>query len=293
MHTVHASAPGSTTTRRCIEWSLAEPQEFWAQLWRDSADGRRAAADRWSSPAPSMPTTRFFPDATVSVVETPSCAARVATPRSSRSTSAARRRVCSWTSLRVAERARWPAALRAGGRRRRRPRRGVAAERHRGWWSMLGAASIGAVFSSCSPDFGAEGVLDRFGQIEPKVLFAADGYSYGGKQFDCRARGSPRSRAGLPTLVAAVVVARRAATSPGRSRGTTSLAPARRRRVALRAVRRSTTRGTCCTRRAPPACRSASCTAPAACCCTHLKEHQLHCDIRAGDASSTSRPPAG
>jgi acetoacetyl-CoA synthetase len=50
--------------------------------------------------------------------------------------------------------------------------------------AMLGAASIGAVWSSCSPDFGVQGVLDRFGQISPRLLFAADGYHYGGKRFD-------------------------------------------------------------------------------------------------------------
>ena len=47
--------------------------------------------------------------------------------------------------------------------------------------AMLAAASLGAVFSSCSPDFGVRGVLDRFGQIEPKVLVACDGYRYAGK----------------------------------------------------------------------------------------------------------------
>ena len=50
--------------------------------------------------------------------------------------------------------------------------------------AMLAATSIGAIWSSCSPDFGVQGVLDRFGQIEPKVLFCADGYLYGGKVFD-------------------------------------------------------------------------------------------------------------
>ncbi len=49
--------------------------------------------------------------------------------------------------------------------------------------AMLAATSIGAVWSSCSPDFGKKGVLDRFGQIEPKVLFCADGYTYNGKKF--------------------------------------------------------------------------------------------------------------
>ena len=51
--------------------------------------------------------------------------------------------------------------------------------------AMLAAASRGAVWSSCSPDFGARGVLDRFGQIGAKVLFVTDGYFYGGKQIDC------------------------------------------------------------------------------------------------------------
>ncbi|MBK8249668.1 MAG: acetoacetate--CoA ligase [Gemmatimonadetes bacterium] len=57
--------------------------------------------------------------------------------------------------------------------------------------AMLGAASLGATWSSCSPDFGVNGVLDRFGQVAPKVLIVADGYRYGGKVHDCleRTRG--------------------------------------------------------------------------------------------------------
>ncbi|TWT45915.1 Acetyl-coenzyme A synthetase [Phycisphaerae bacterium RAS1] len=53
---------------------------------------------------------------------------------------------------------------------------------------MLAAASLGAIWSSCSPDFGVRGVLDRFGQIEPVVLLVTDGYFYGGKRIDCIAR---------------------------------------------------------------------------------------------------------
>jgi acetoacetyl-CoA synthetase len=51
--------------------------------------------------------------------------------------------------------------------------------------AMLAATSIGAIWSSCSPDFGIKGVLDRFGQIEPKILFTANGYYYNGKSHDC------------------------------------------------------------------------------------------------------------
>jgi acetoacetyl-CoA synthetase len=54
--------------------------------------------------------------------------------------------------------------------------------------AMLATTSIGAIWSSCSPDFGIDGVVDRFGQIAPKVLFAADAYGYGGKRFDCLAK---------------------------------------------------------------------------------------------------------
>ena len=50
--------------------------------------------------------------------------------------------------------------------------------------AMLAATSIGAVWSSCSPDFGIQGVLDRFGQIQPKILITANGYSYNGKKFN-------------------------------------------------------------------------------------------------------------
>jgi acetoacetyl-CoA synthetase len=65
--------------------------------------------------------------------------------------------------------------------------------------AFLACASIGAIWSSCSPDFGTSSVIDRFKQIEPKLLFAIDGYQYGGKQFDRRPIVSEIQQA-LPTL---------------------------------------------------------------------------------------------
>ena len=50
--------------------------------------------------------------------------------------------------------------------------------------AMLAASSIGAVWTSCSPDFGIEGIIDRIGQVKPKILFTVGGYQYGGKHFD-------------------------------------------------------------------------------------------------------------
>ena len=70
---------------------------------------------------------------------------------------------------------------------------------------MLAAVSIGAVFSSTSPDFGVAGVVDRFGQIEPVLLFAVDRYQYGGKRFDCTARLG-EIVAALPTVRRVIVV---------------------------------------------------------------------------------------
>ncbi|MCW9039847.1 MAG: acetoacetate--CoA ligase [Rhodospirillales bacterium] len=71
--------------------------------------------------------------------------------------------------------------------------------------AMLAATSIGAIWSSCSPDFGVQGVLDRFGQIEPRILFAAEGYHYNGKSHDVL--GKLREiTAQLPSLEHTVII---------------------------------------------------------------------------------------
>ncbi|MDB5800695.1 MAG: acsA [Rhodocyclales bacterium] len=71
--------------------------------------------------------------------------------------------------------------------------------------AMLATASLGAIFSSASPDFGVQGVLDRFGQIEPKILIAADGAFYGGKHLDAMARIA-EIVAQLPSVTSTVIV---------------------------------------------------------------------------------------
>jgi len=71
--------------------------------------------------------------------------------------------------------------------------------------TFLAAASLGAVFSSCSPEFGVGSVLDRFRQIEPKLLLAVDHYVYGGRRFDRRAELTA-IRSGLPSLAAVVLL---------------------------------------------------------------------------------------
>ncbi|EEG76736.1 acetoacetate--CoA ligase [Dethiobacter alkaliphilus] len=71
--------------------------------------------------------------------------------------------------------------------------------------AMLAASSIGAIWSSCSPDFGFQGVMDRFGQIQPKVLFAANGYSYNGKKFDSLEKVSEITKS-IPEVEKVVIV---------------------------------------------------------------------------------------
>ncbi len=71
--------------------------------------------------------------------------------------------------------------------------------------AFLATASLGAVWSSCSPDFGTESVIERFAQIQPKVLFAADGYQYAGKPFDKRAVVADIARQ-LPTLTKVILL---------------------------------------------------------------------------------------
>ena len=187
------------------EWSVSQPEAFWSEVWDEcgvvGAKGERAfVAAQLGAP---MSTARFFPDASLSVVEnflqrSGSGEALVAIDE------AGNRRSRSWDDLRqrVASIA---SALQQCGV--------VAGDRVVAWLPnsieavevMLGAASLGAVFSSASPDFGVNGVLDRFGQIEPKVLVAVDGYRYNGKDFDCLQRLS-EIRAGLPTVVATILV---------------------------------------------------------------------------------------
>ena len=151
--------------------------------------------------------------------------------------------------------------------------------------AALGAAAVGAVWSSCSPDFGAQGVLDRFGQIEPKILVAADGYSYAGKRHDCTARIAEVVRA-LPSVQRTVLIPYLGAgtssairdvvgwdefVSSSRSEG--PLFEPLPFNHPLYILYSSGTTGV-------PKCivHGAGGTL-----IQHLKEHQLHCDIRPGD----------
>ena len=129
--------------------------------------------------------------------------------------------------------------------------------------AFLAAASLGAVWATCPPEFGVRSVVDRLGQLEPKVLLAVSGYVYGDKLID-RGENVAAIRERLPSLEygrRGRVRGRRR--SPGRRRGTSSSAsPGRSSSTRCR----SPTRSTSSSPPARPACRRRSCTATAGSC---------------------------
>ena len=139
--------------------------------------------------------------------------------------------------------------------------------------AMLATAAIGAVWSSCSPDFGVAGVLDRFGQIEPRMLITADGYRYNGKSHNSLARVA-RVPAGAADGGAAWSCCPISASHPTSRRlpqaqvdWLISVAPFAAARSPSNACP-SIIRSTSCIPSARPACRNASCMATAARCCS-------------------------
>lgn len=187
---------------RLHDWSVASPEQFWVSVWEDGGvigeRGERVLLD-----AERMPGARWFPDARLNYAE-----------------NLLRRRdaadaVVFWGEDRVQRRlshaelhlavARLAAALRGLGVE---PGDRVAAylpNLPETLIALLATASLGAIFTSASPDFGVQGVLDRFGQVQPKVLIASDGYFYAGKTIDCLHKLADIV-AQLPTLRRVLVV---------------------------------------------------------------------------------------
>lgn len=172
-------------------WSCANPAEFWSAVWRFAgviADAA-PAGDPWESvvegfdrmaPPDATDGPRWFRGARLNFAENLLAHRGSSVALIFRDEGGARREI-SRDAL-VAEVARVAGGLRASGIRSGDRVCGFLPNCPETIIAMLAAASCGALWSSCSPDFGAAGVLDRFGQIEPRVLFAADGYRYGGKE---------------------------------------------------------------------------------------------------------------
>jgi acetoacetyl-CoA synthetase len=197
-------SPSPFTTREELwEWSVSDQDAFWASIWdyfhmKTSHPYTAVLAKR------TMPGAQWFPGALLNYAEH---VFRNATPdrpalmvRSERH----EMREVSWDELRLKVGA-VARALRAMG-----IERGDRVVAYMGnipetLIAFLACASIGAIWSSCSPDFGTSSVIDRFKQIEPRVLFAVDGYQYGGKKFDRRPIVAELQQS-LPSLEKTVLV---------------------------------------------------------------------------------------
>ncbi|MCA9535649.1 MAG: acetoacetate--CoA ligase [Myxococcales bacterium] len=164
-------------------WSVQNPGPFWRLVWEDSGVlGEPGGVDLLNPHA--MPGARFFPEARLNFAENLLRRTDDGVALIYADETGTRERV-TFAQLR-AQVASMAAALSAAGV--------VQGDRVAGYVpnapiavrAMLAAASLGATWSSCSPDFGSAGVVDRFGQIEPRVLVTVPGYGYGGKYFDIR-----------------------------------------------------------------------------------------------------------
>jgi acetoacetyl-CoA synthetase len=182
-------------------WSTENRAAFWSAVWDFCGvvgeRGERAVVD-----GDAMPGARWFPDSRLNFAENLLRRRDGTTALVSRD-ERGRRRTLTWAAL-YDEVSRVSQALRDVGVRSGDRVAGYLPNGGEAIVAMLGAASLGAIWSSCSPDFGVEGVLDRFGQIEPRVLFTCDGYAYGGKTHELRTRVT-EVLAGLPSVRRCVV----------------------------------------------------------------------------------------
>ncbi|MSO77398.1 MAG: acetoacetate--CoA ligase [Alphaproteobacteria bacterium] len=184
-------------------WSVDEREQFWSSIWSfcgvvASQKGNRVLVD-----GDRMPGAKFFPDARLNFAEN---LLRHRGPEPAmifRGENGDRRALTRDETYDLTSRL--SQALKAHGIK---PGDRIAAylpNIPEAVIAMLATTSLGGVWSSCSPDFGVRGVLDRFGQIEPRVLFAVDGYHYAGKRIDTRPRLA-EILAELPTVERVVII---------------------------------------------------------------------------------------
>ena len=184
-------------------WSIERPQAFWSELWDFCGIVAEARGARVVEDFDRMPGARWFPDARLNFAENllrrrDDGPALIFRDEAGEERSLSHRRLHDEVS-RLAQ------ALAACGVGPGDRVAGFLPNLPETAIAMLAAAARGAVWSSCSPDFGIKGVMDRFGQIAPKILFTADGYRYGGKRLDSLARA--KAIAGqLPDLERLIVV---------------------------------------------------------------------------------------
>ena len=193
---------GKSTYEELHRWSIESSAEFWNRVWDFCAVEGKKGSQTVVNPE-RMPGAKWFPEAKLNYAEN---------MLRERDASDA---IVFWGEDRIKRRinhfnlyqlvSRISQALADAGVRKGDRVAGYLPNVPEAAAALLATASLGAVWSSCSPDFGVQGVLDRFGQIEPKILFCADGYLYGGKEFDSQEKASQVLEK-LPSVEECVVV---------------------------------------------------------------------------------------
>lgn len=187
------------------QWSLQYPAEFWNHLWENAGVIASQKGSTVLVDADKMPGASWFPDARLNFAE------NIITTEREASSDA----IVFWGEDQVKRRVSWnelhdqvstlAQALRVAGIVKGDRVVGYMPNMPEAIIAMLATISIGAIWSSCSPDFGVNGVADRFGQIEPRILFTADGYFYNGKSFDCLEKVAEIQKR-IPSLEKTIVV---------------------------------------------------------------------------------------
>jgi acetoacetyl-CoA synthetase len=185
------------------DWSSTEIEAFWGSIW-DYFEVGGPAAEQTVLASHEMPGTKWFEGAELNYAEHLFRGRSGDEPAILHASELRDLGELSWDELRA------QVAATAGGLRELGVAKGDCVVAYlpnipEAVIAFLATASIGAIWSSCSPDFGARSVVDRFAQIEPKVLFAVDGYRYGGKDFD-RREVVAGLQAEMPTLFKTVVL---------------------------------------------------------------------------------------
>lgn len=183
-------------------WSIAKKGDFWRALWNFAGIvGEPGGIAFQADPAAPMTGSRFFPEARLNLAENMLRGDETALAVVEADETGHLRNY-SRGELRAMV-ARTAGGLKAAGVGIGDRVGGILPNRVEALAALLATLSVGAVWSSCSPDFGASAILDRLGQIEPKVLFAAPRYRYGGKDHDIapRLKEIAEKMPGLSTLV--------------------------------------------------------------------------------------------
>jgi acetoacetyl-CoA synthetase len=179
-------------------YSIAEPEGFWSAVWDEFGIMAETRGQTVFTEAGHMRHARFFPEARLNYAENLLKHSHDDKPAIIFRGEDRVRLTLSWNELK-AKVATITALLRSLGTRPGDRVCAVVPNHPDTIAAFLAVNSIGAVWSSCSPDFGERGILDRFGQIEPMILIACDGYYYNGKVIDISAKIAAVA-AKLPTV---------------------------------------------------------------------------------------------